>query len=86
MVKRKCAEELVRFVWKRNSMYDIELLLEVQSKNPFAFHNQKPVWNDIAKTLQVGDLKMKVTERSCRDRIVELLKMHRQNERQSDIS
>lgn len=42
------------------------LLMEVQSKNPFAFKNQKPVWNEIAKTLQNSTLQMKVTNQSCK--------------------
>lgn len=86
MGKRKCEEELSNFVWKRNFTYDIELLLEVQSKNPFAFRNQKQVWIEIAERLKNGEMKMKVTERSCRDRVTELLKTHRRNERQSDSS
>lgn len=69
-----------RFVWKRNIKYDLQLLHEVNSKNPFAFNNQKPVWMDVAKSLQEGHLKMKVTDRSCRERVTELLKKHRKDE------
>lgn len=67
-------------------MYDVMLLSEVQSRNPSAFNNQKPVWVEIAKILQNGDLKMKVTGRSCRDRVMHLLKAHRKNEHQSSTS
>lgn len=56
------------------------LLEEVQTKNPFAFKNQKSVWADIAKVLAEGPLKMKVTDRSCRERVTELLKIHRRDE------
>lgn len=72
--------QLSRFVWKRNIKYDLSLLSEVNSRNPFAFNNQKPVWCDVAKALQEGDLTMKVTDRSCRERVAELLKNHRKNE------
>lgn len=86
MGKRKSDSELVRFSWKRNKKYDFLLLSEVQSRNPFVFKNPKPVWDEIAKTLQENSLKMKVTFRSCRDRVNELLKMHRRNERRSNAA
>lgn len=86
MGKRKCAENLVRFVWKRNPMYDVLLLSQVKSKNPYSFDNQKSVWTDIANVLQKGALKMKVTERSCRERVTHLLETYRQNDGQSDSS
>lgn len=69
-----------RFVWKRNIKYDLFLLGEVNSRNPFAFNNQKPVWIDVAEVLQKCELKMKVTDRSCRERVAELLKNFRKNE------
>lgn len=69
-----------RFVWKRNVKYDLFLLSEVNSRNPFAFNNQKPVWIDVAEALQKCELKMKVTDRSCRERVAELLKNFRKNE------
>lgn len=69
-----------RFIWKRNLKYDLSLLAEVNSRNPFAFNNQKPYWTDVASALQCGDLKMRVTERSCRERVAELLKNFRKDE------
>lgn len=83
MGKRKCEDALLRFVWKRNVMYDVMLLSEVQSKNPYAFNKQKPVWIEIATVLSNGALKMQVTDRSCRERVMDLLKTHRQNESHS---
>lgn len=73
-----------RFVWKRNIQFDLLLLAEVNSKNPYAFNNQKPYWMDVAKCLQDSQLKMKVTDRSCRERVDELLKSHRKNEDKSN--
>lgn len=86
MGKRKCDNELVRFVWKRNVEYDVMLMSEVQERNPFAFKNVKPVWNEIAQALRNCSLQMKVTDRSCRERATELLKMHRQKERRSNAA
>lgn len=83
MGKRKSEDELVRFLWRRNLKYDLLLLTEVESKNPYACYNQKPVWIDVASALQQGVLQMKVTERSCRDRVTELLKLHRKDELRS---
>lgn len=73
-------KELIRFVWKRNPRYDLILLGEVESKNPYAFNKQKGVWFEIANVLQNCALKMKVTDRSCRERVTELLKSHRKSE------
>lgn len=81
MNKRKSEDELLRFVWKRNENYDISLLSEVESRNPYAFQNQKPVWVEVAEVLQEGPLKMKVSDRSCRERVSELLKTHRKDDR-----
>lgn len=78
--KQKEESELTKFVWKRNPTYDMSLLYETESRNPFAFNNQKPKWVEIAKVLQDGPLKMKVTDRSCRERVTELLKVHRKEE------
>lgn len=86
MGKRKADVELVKFVWKRNRNYDIMLLSEVQSRNPYAFKNSKSVWEEIASELQKGSLQMKVTFRSCRERVSELLKVHRLNERRSNAA
>lgn len=86
MGKRKSESELVRFSWKRNKNYDTLLLSEVQSRNPFAFKNSKPVWDEIAKTLQESPLQMRVTFRSCRDRVHDLLKSYRRNERRSNAA
>lgn len=79
MGKRKAEDELSRFVWKRKSEYDMNLLDQVQGYNPFAFNNQKRSWVEVAETLR-EDFHMKVTDRSCRERVSELLKSHRQNE------
>lgn len=38
------------------------------------------------ESLKSGALKMKVSERNCRARVLELLKMHRQNERRSSAA
>ena len=78
--KRKTENQLIRFVWSRNLQYDFYLLLETEAKNPFSFKNQKPVWEEISKILKESDLKMKVTDRSCRDRVNDLLKKHRKEE------
>lgn len=83
MGKRKADDELERFVWKRNIRYDIQLLSEIEQVNPYALKNQKPAWDEIAEQLIKHPMAMKVTARSCRDRAVELLKAHRQNERKS---
>lgn len=83
MPKRKCDDELQKFVWKRNIQFDIMLLTEVEAKNPFAFKMQKKAWEEIAEHLQNCPLKMKVTHRSCRERMAELLKVHRGEESQS---
>lgn len=56
------------------------LLTEVETINPFAFKNQKQAWDEIAKNLQNSDLKMAVTERSCRDRMNMLLKDFKKDE------
>lgn len=77
---KKSEDKLIRFVWSRRTEYDHLLLLEVQAKNPYAFKNSKPIWEDIAKNLQMGDLKMKVSHRSCRERANELLKKFRKEE------
>ncbi|KAJ6642646.1 hypothetical protein Bhyg_07599 [Pseudolycoriella hygida] len=69
-----------RFIWKRNVKYDLSLLAEVNSRNPFAFNNPKQIWMDVADTLKSGVLNMKVTGRSCRERTAELLKVFRKNE------
>ncbi len=82
MGKRKSDGELVKFVWKRNVEYDVSFLSEVETRNPYAFRNQKVVWEEVAKKLQGGSLNMKkVTFRSCRDRVTDLLKTRRQKER-----
>lgn len=83
MGKTKSEDELLRFVWKRNLKYDLQLLCEVESQNPYASDKPKEVWTLIAKILREGALKMKVTERSCRERVNELLKNHRKNELKS---
>ncbi|KAG4069800.1 hypothetical protein HA402_006815 [Bradysia odoriphaga] len=83
MPKRKCDGELVKFVWKRNVKYDVMLLSEVEAKNPFAFKNAKRTWEEIADVLQKCPLQMKVTHRSCRERVSELLKVHRGEEQRS---
>lgn len=83
MGKPKSDNELVRFLWRRNPKFDVMLLEQVQTKNPFAFKNQKQTWIEIAKVLQEGNLKMKVSDRSCRERVAELLKIHRKGERES---
>lgn len=80
MGKRKSEDKLIRFVWSRNSAYDYFLLLEVQNRNPFSFKKPKQVWEDVAAVLRTSELKMKVTERSCRERVMELLKKHRKQE------
>lgn len=80
MSRRKSEGELVRFVWSRNAEYDYLLLLEVKSRNPFSFKKQKSIWEDIANALQECELKMKVSPRSVRERVTELLKKHRKNE------
>lgn len=80
MSKRKSEDKLVRFVWSRNCEFDYLLLTEVQARNPFAFKKPKQVWEDVAKALQLCKLKMKVTARSCRERIGDLLKKHRKEE------
>lgn len=85
MGKRKSDGDLVRF-WKRNARYDFMLLSEVETRNPFAFRNAKPVWEEISKHLQECSLKMKVTGRSCRERVNELLKTHRRKDRQSQVA
>lgn len=83
MGKRKSDSELVRFSWKRNNNYDIMLLSEMQAKNPLAFKNSKPAWESIAMELQKCPLQMKVTHRSCRERVSDLIKMHRRKEHES---
>ncbi len=80
MKNKKSDEELTRFVWKRNPRYDVTLLVEVEKRNPYSFHKPKPVWEMIAKTLREGSLKMRVTGRSCRERVNDLLKKHRKEE------
>ncbi len=77
---KKSEDKLIRFVWSRRIDYDFLLLLEVQEKNPYSFKNSKPIWEEIAKNLRFGELKMKVTQRSCRDRVNELLKKFRKEE------
>lgn len=80
MKNKKNDDQLVRFVWKRKPEYDLSLLLEVEKRNPYSFDKPKPIWEMVAKSLQ--KLKMRVTERSCRDRVNELLKKHRKEEGQ----
>lgn len=80
MGKRKADDELSRFVWKRNPQYDIALLYQVEAFNPFALTNQKTGWIDISNALKESELRMKVSDRSCRERVTELLKTHRKDE------
>lgn len=80
MSKKKSAKELVRFVWSRKIEYDLFLLLEVQDRNPYSFKKSKPVWEEVAESLRKCELKMRVTDRSCRERVAELLKKHRKDE------
>lgn len=79
---KKSDGQLQRFSWKRKPEYDLSLLLEVQKRNPFSFDKPRPIWEMVAKSLREGTLKMKVTERSCRDRVNELLKNYRKEEGQ----
>lgn len=65
-------------------IFDLLLLAEVNSKNHYAFNNQKPCWMDVAKCLQDSQLKMKVTDRSCLERVAELLKSHHKSEDKSN--
>ena len=83
MSRRRSSELQVRFSWKRNPQYDLMLLTEVESQNPFAFKRPKPIWDEIATTLQESNLQMKVTGRSCKDRALDLIVMHRRDELQS---
>lgn len=78
--KRKPDDELTRFVWKRNPQYDITLLGEVEGYNPFAHKNQKPMWIEVANSIREQDPRMKVNDRNCRERTMELLRLHRKNE------
>lgn len=80
MNNKKKDDQLLRFVWKRKLEYDLSLLLEVQKRNPYSFHKPKPIWEMVSKSLREGTLKMRVTERGCRERVNELLKKHRKNE------
>lgn len=80
MNRKKSDNELVRFVWSRKIEYDFLLLIEVHQRNPFSFKKSKPVWKDIAEALRNSELQMKVTDRSCRERVGELLKKHRKEE------
>ena len=80
MTKRKGSGGGNRFSWKRNPKFDILLLQEVESKNPFAFGKPKPIWEDIAVSLQNSDFKLKVTARSCRERTSDLLESFRKDE------
>lgn len=80
MSKKKSEKELVRFVWSRKIEYDLFLLLEVQDRNPFSFKKSKHVWEEVAESLRKCELQMKVTDRSCRERVGELLKKHRKDE------
>ena len=72
-----------RFFWKRNIKYDLQLLSEVNSRNPYSLSNQKEIWQNVAKALQNSYLKMKVTGRSCRDRVTELLKNYHKDDYKS---
>lgn len=81
--KRKAEEDLTKFVWKRNRRYDFELLSQVELFNPYACDNPKTIWTEVADTLKDGALQMKVTDRSCRERTTELIKIHRAGELQS---
>lgn len=81
MSKRKPEDELTRFVWKRNPQYDITLLGQVEGFNPFAYKNQKPWWIEVAEAIREVDPRMGgVTDRNCRERTMELLRLHRKNE------
>lgn len=80
MGKRKAENELTRFVWKRNPLFDINLLNEVELFNPYSHNNQKQLWEEVAQALFQSALNMKVTGRSCRERTSELLKIHRRGE------
>lgn len=80
MSKRKPEEELTRFSWKRNPQYDITLLGQVEGFNPFAYKNQKPWWVEVAEALREIDSRIKATDRNCRERTMELLRLHRRNE------
>ena len=83
MTRRKASGSGLQFSWKRNPKSDILLLQEVESKNPFAFAKPKPIWEEIALSLQNSDLQLNVTDRSCRERTSDLLECFRKDEIQS---
>lgn len=74
-----------RFRWKRNVEYDIALLSETESFNPFVTKKNADVWKQVATKLKESQLKMPVTDRSCRERVQKLLEQFRQEEEFSSI-
>jgi hypothetical protein len=69
-----------RFSFKSDVKYDIALLTEVESLNPFAYKVAKKIWNDIATNLMESEMNMSVTERRCKDRTMLLLKGFKKDE------
>jgi len=75
-----------RIEFRKDTKYDLALLAEVESINPFAFagKEQKAAWNDVAVKLQTCLWKMAVTGRSCKDRLKILMDDFRRDENLSN--
>ena len=67
-----------RFHWKSDIKYDLALLSETESVNPFTVPVSKSgtFWEQIAYNLVNSNLKLPVCARRCRERVTELLNEH----------
>jgi len=70
------------FHFKTDIKYDIALLSETESVNPFTVSSMKAgvFWDQIAYNLEHSTLKLPVNARRCRERVTQLLREHSANE------
>jgi hypothetical protein len=71
-----------KFHFSSNVKFDLALLSETESVNPYSASKQKsgPLWDDVAQNLINSNLEMPVNGRRCRERVTQLLKEHIQHE------
>jgi len=71
-----------RFHFKTDQKYDLALLSETISANPFSVTKlkAKPLWEEVATALRESNLNMKVSERLVRERVSKLLSKFRKAE------
>lgn len=73
---------MVKFYFGKCFDFDLALLSETQTLNPFSVSKSKSksVWDEVAKNLNACDLKLDVNHRQCRDRVTLLIKEFRGQE------